>query len=425
MKVTLYRYAKIGIFPENRARTALSLTPRRPHRPDGPLRHPLFRVFGSARTSPATAFGELPLAARPQVRVYRSGSRPANRERSCICARLFVLLAAPKILSLGKLQASELFLPSTFRIFDIRPRYSRSVNCKQACICPRLFVSLPCYVAERLPTARTDRFAAGAQKAPAGGVAPLLRRTAPLHHRRMLGQPGPSGLEPRSRGAGRSAALRLRHARRPHRVGRRPPDLRPQDHHGAPRGVPPQAPAGRHQRLPAHGRKPLRRLRRRPRLGLDLGGVRHGEGRRAAGRAAQGGGRHRRRFDDGRPRLRGAQQRRSLARHRPAGDPQRQQHGDRPSDGGAEELPAEAVDLETLQPLQAVAVADAPPCAPRAAPLPEGVERSEAGASEQLEPLREPRLPLFRADRRPQPPPSWCARCAHCARSKARSSSTS
>ena len=160
---------------------------------------------------------------------------------------------------------------------------------------------MPYYVVGRLQTVAEGRLAAGPEKALAGGVARLLRRAAALHHRGVLGQPRAPGLKPRGRGAGRGVALCLRHARRQDRLGRRTPDLCPQDHHRAPRGVPYETAAGRHQRLPAHGRERIRRLRRRPRLGFDLRGLRHGQGGRAAGREAAGRGRDRRRLDDRRP----------------------------------------------------------------------------------------------------------------------------
>lgn len=219
----------------------------------------------------------------------------------------------------------------------------------------------------------------------------------------MLGQPRPPGLEPRCRGACRGAPLCLRHARGQDCLGRGTPDLSPQNHHRPPRGLPPQAAAGGHQRLPAHGRERVRRLRRGPRLGLDFGRLRHGQGRRAAGRAAQGGGRHRRRRHDGRSGLRGAQQRRGEQGHRPAGDSQRQQHGHRPGHRRAEELPAQDFDLGPLQPPQAAALGRAVAYAAAAAPLPEDGQRHQAGAAQQEQPLREPQLPLLRPGRRPQP----------------------
>ena len=121
---------------------------------------------------------------------------------------------------------------------------------------------------------------------------------------------------------------------------------------------------------------------------------------------------------------RGSQQRRSLARHRPAGDPQRQQHGDRPSDGALKSCLLKLSTSKHYNRFKQSLWRTAPPCAPRAAPLPEGVERSGSrGFLNNSEPLREPRLPLFPGPIDGHNLPSWCARCAHCARSKARSSS--
>ena len=159
--------------------------------------------------------------------------------------------------------------------------------------------------------ARSSGFAAGSQTALARRIASLLRRAAALYHRTVRGQPRPSGVEPRCGGAGCGDPLRFRHARRPAGVGRRPSGLCAQDHHGAPRGVPHQPQAGGHQRLSAHRRESLRRFRRGPFVGLDLGRFRYGQGRRAARREAAGDRRDRRRRHDGRLGFRGDEQRRA------------------------------------------------------------------------------------------------------------------
>ncbi len=153
----------------------------------------------------------------------------------------------------------------------------------------------------------------------------------------------------------------------------------------------------------AYGRERVRRLRRGACLGVDFGSLRHGQGRFAPGRAAQGGGRHRRRLDDRRSGLRGAEQRRGRPVHRPAGDSQRQPHGHRPGYGGAEELPAQDLDLRTLQPHETAAVDGPVAHAPAAASLPYGGERRQAGAAQQEQPLREFQFPLFRTRGRPRP----------------------
>ena len=55
--------------------------------------------------------------------------------------RLFVSLAAPKILPPGKMRAS-LLLPSLIRIFDFVEDTSPQQNCKQVCFCFRLIRTL-------------------------------------------------------------------------------------------------------------------------------------------------------------------------------------------------------------------------------------------------------------------------------------------
>ena len=186
-------------------------------------------------------------------------------------------------------------------------------------------------------------------------------------------------------------------------MGRGAPDLCPQDHHGPPRSVQNQAPAGGHQRLPAHVRERIRRFRRGTRLGVDLGGLRHGQGGRTAGREVSGRGGHRRRFDDRRAGLRRAEQRRGQQAHQPAGDSERQQHGDRSGHGRAEKLPAQDFDFGPLQPLQATVVGHPFAYAAPAASLPEGGQRRQAGAAQQEQSVRKSQFPLFRTRGRPQP----------------------
>ena len=259
-------------------------------------------------------------------------------------------------------------------------------------------------MAENFELLHTSLLAARSEKALAGGVAPLLRRAAAVYHRPVRGQSGPSGLEPRRRGAGRRAALCL--STRPRTRSSGTSATRPTPTRSSPgrcEAFRTKRLPGRHQRLSAHGRERVRRLRGRARLGVDFRGVRHGQGRRAAGRAAPGRGRDRRRFDDRRPRVRRAQQRRGQQAHRPPGDPQRQPHGHRPGDGRAEELPAEDLDLGALQPVQAAAVGPAVAYAASAAPVPAGGQRRQAGGAQQEQSVREPQFPLLRTGGRPQP----------------------
>jgi hypothetical protein len=122
-------------------------------------------------------------------------------------------------------------------------------------------------------------------------------------------------------------------------VGRGPPDLPAQ---GADRSARPHAhlaPVGGHQRLPAARRKRVRHLRHRPQFHQHQRGAGYGAGGQAQGRRPPHGGRHRRRRDDRRHGLRGAQQRRCQPRwrqRRPAGGAQRQRHVDQPAGGCAQ-----------------------------------------------------------------------------------------
>ena len=160
-------------------------------------------------------------------------------------------------------------------------------------------------------------------------------------------------------------------------VGRRPPDLWSQDHHRPSRGgVPQQPPHGRHQRLPAHGRKPLRRLRRRP-LSVSISaafGIRLPRG--AAGEEAQGGGRDRRFVDDGRPRVRGlnnagASQQTDLLVILNDND----MAIDKATGACAAGLPVPHIDLGTLHRFQAAAGGVLSHTPPPAAAVPEGPGR--------------------------------------------------
>ncbi len=125
-----------------------------------------------------------------------------------------------------------------------------------------------------------------------GGAAPPRSRRAPAARARAAGVPADVGgadgrapvVQPRHRRAHDRAALRVRHAARPHRLGRRPPDLRAQD---------PDRPA-RRDGAAADGRravgfsaalgKRIRHLWHRALVDVDFGGARHGGRREAQGR---------------------------------------------------------------------------------------------------------------------------------------------
>ena len=87
----------------------------------------------------------------------------------------------------------------------------------------------------------------------------------------------PPVVEPRHGRADDRAALRLRHAARPHGLGRRPPDLPAQDPDRPARAHGHAAPEGRPLRLPAPQRKRVRHVRHRAFVDVDLGRARHGD----------------------------------------------------------------------------------------------------------------------------------------------------
>ena len=97
----------------------------------------------------------------------------------------------------------------------------------------------------------------------------------------------PPGADPGRGRADARAPPRVRHAARPHRVGRRPPGLRPQDPDRAARPLRHAAPARRHLGLPAPRRERVRHVRHRARLDLDLGRARHGRRARPRRRRLQ------------------------------------------------------------------------------------------------------------------------------------------
>ncbi len=155
-------------------------------------------------------------------------------------------------------------------------------------------------------------------------------------------------VEPRHRRAHDRAALHVRHAARPHRLGRRAPDLRAQDPDRPPRRDGPAADGGRPVGLSAPQRERVRHLRHRAFVDVDLGGARHGDRRAAQGRAAARRRGDRRRRDERRHGVRGAQQRRR-GRRRPARDPQRQRDVDLGAGRRAQQLSRAAAVVAAVQ----------------------------------------------------------------------------
>ena len=102
------------------------------------------------------------------------------------------------------------------------------------------------------------------------------RRDARAAHRRLLAHRRPHRRRPRRGRADDRAALRVRHAARPARVGRRAPGLSAQAAHRPQRADGDAAPGRRHLRLPQAHRERVRHVRRRPRRHGDLGRARHG-----------------------------------------------------------------------------------------------------------------------------------------------------
>ena len=137
----------------------------------------------------------------------------------------------------------------------------------------------------------------------------------------------PSVVQPRHGRADRRAALRIRHAARPPRLGRRPPDVCAQDPDRPPRSDEPSADGRRSLRFPAPHRKRIRHVRHRAFVDVDLRCARHGDRGAAQGRRRGGRRGDRRRRDERRHGIRGAEQRRRRG-GRPARHPERQRHVD-------------------------------------------------------------------------------------------------
>ncbi len=117
--------------------------------------------------------------------------------------------------------------------------------------------------AHELRAAQDHRRAGAAARARAQAARPARRRAARLRARVGVEDRRAPVVQPRHGGAHHRAALRLRHARGPHRLGRRPPDLPAQDPHRAARGDGAAAHARRHLGLSAARRIEVRHLRHR------------------------------------------------------------------------------------------------------------------------------------------------------------------
>ncbi len=128
-------------------------------------------------------------------------------------------------------------------------------------------------------TGRAAQAAAHPADAAGPGTAPVPARLGLQDGRPPVVQPGHGRTDHR-------AALRVQHAARPHRLGRRPPDLFAQDPHGPPRAACTSLRQLEwHVGLPEARRKRIRHLRHRALVDLDLGRAGHGAGRQDQGRS--------------------------------------------------------------------------------------------------------------------------------------------
>ncbi len=173
------------------------------------------------------------------------------------------------------------------------------------------------------------------------------------HRAGAFGEPRPPGFEPRRGGNHGGAALRVQHARRPHRMGCGASGLRPQDTDGKAGAVQDEPQAARHHALPLAEGKRVRHVHLRTCLKQHLGGLGNGSSEPAVNgqglTAKKGGGRDWRRRDERRAGIRRTQQRIVVAQ-RPAHHPQRQQHVDRPFGGRHEGIPHQPEHQRDLQP---------------------------------------------------------------------------
>ena len=176
------------------------------------------------------------------------------------------------------------------------------------------------------------------RRLPRRRAAPARRRAAPGDDRCGVRDRRASGRRSRRGRADGGPALRVRHAARQDRLGCRPSGVSAQDPDRAARPHPDAASAGRAVRLHQALGKPVRSVRRRAQLDLDLGRARHGHRARSGGRRFPRGGGDRRWRDERRHGLRGDEQRRRHERA-PDRDPQRQRHVDRARDRRDARLP--------------------------------------------------------------------------------------
>ena len=144
----------------------------------------------------------------------------------------------------------------------------------------------------------------------------------------------------------------------------------------------------------------VRHVRHRAFVDVDLGGARHGHRRAAQGRGARGGRGDRRRGDERRDGLRGAQQCRHR-RRRHAGDPQRQRHVDLGAGGGVQQPPRAPAVRPRLQLHPARRQGNALPAAAGAGAR-QALGRAHEGHGPSRHAVRGVRLQLHRADRRPR-----------------------
>ncbi|CAA9322347.1 MAG: 1-deoxy-D-xylulose 5-phosphate synthase, partial [uncultured Gemmatimonadaceae bacterium] len=230
------------------------------------------------------------------------------------------------------------------------------------------------------------------------------RRRARPADRRLLADGGSHRRRARRGGAHGGDSRGVRRAARPGRVGRGAPGLPAQGAHRAPRADGEPATGGRDLGLPQAVRERVRRLRRRPRRHLHLGGAGHRHGSGPARRALQGAGRDRRRLARLGARVRGAEQRRRLGA-RPRGGAQRQRDVDRAQRGRDAQVPH----LDPAQPaLQPAARQDRRHRRPRAGrALGRRHPRAAVGGERQGVPharraVRGAGVPLLRPDRRPR-----------------------
>ena len=136
-----------------------------------------------------------------------------------------------------------------------------------------------------VPAAHLDRLARRSARADAGQAEEARGRAAAVPHRygRADGRSLRRGA--RHRRADRRAALCIRHAARPHRVGRRPSGVSAQGADRPPRQAAHDQAQERPRAVPDAQRERIRHVRRRPFEHVDQRRARHGDRRRAQRRS--------------------------------------------------------------------------------------------------------------------------------------------